>query len=82
MNLAQEKKDMTTKGKHVCCLFEVFVKGKGEMILLHGLQLGATTEEMPAPYVAYDLNLGSLCLCSSLTSVSRVSPPTGVISSI
>ena len=36
--LLKKKKDMTTKGKHVCCLFEVFVKGKGEMILLHGLQ--------------------------------------------
>ena len=78
--LLEKKKYMTTKGKHVCCLFEFFVKGKGEMILLHGLQVGDTAEETQAPRVARGLNCGSLCLCSNLTSMSRVSPPTCVTS--
>ena len=76
--LLEKKKYMTTKGKHICCLFEFFVKGKGEMVLLHGLQVGDTAEEMQAPRVARDLNCGSLCLCSN--HIYRVSPPTCVTS--
>ena len=80
MLLKEKNIYMATKGKHVCCLFEVFVKGKGEMILLHGLQPGDTAEETQAPPVTHDLNCRNLCLCSSLTSISRVSPPTYVTS--